>query len=455
MSPFVLLTALLALAFIGSMLVSGHSIRGFGLPSGSEFLVLGVLVGPRFLGVVTRESLEGFESLTLAALAWLTFAFGSDYGYVGRKRVSLDRMLTGLGLSALTGLCTAGPAVVLAFALTDLAARDVLVLGLGVAAVSAETTRHAMRWVAQRYSADGPLTKLLADLSEADDALPILMLAVVAAILPQEAALALPGLPWSGLAATVGIGGALGATCAALFDIEPRYSQRWGILLGTGLLCIGVSLRLGLSAPSATFIMGIVATALAKERGALQSLLGSTERASMLPALVLAGVHIVIPPLMPFALIAVSVLGARVLAKLLSGRVVSGMLEPKTRRSPSLGLGLLPAGVLSIVVGLAFVIRFPGQASEWILALAALNALAGELLGTVFLRRELRAAGEISPLSVAPSSRPPARPTPEEERAAARLIRTTTGRSGSTRPPPSLIRTTTGRLRPAPAKRKP
>lgn len=455
MSPFVLLTGLLALAFIGSMLVSGHSIRGFGLPSGTEFLVVGVLIGPRFLGLVTHESLEGFEVVTLAALAWLTFAFGSDYGYVGRKRVPAHRQLTGLALSALTGVMTALPAVGLAALTSDLGSRELFVLGLGVAAVSAETTRHAMRWVVQRYSAEGPLTQLLAEVSEADDALPILMLAVVAALLPQQTGLALPGMPWSGLLATFGIGGALGATCAALFDIEPRYSQRWGILLGTGLLCIGVSLRLGLSAPSATFVMGIVATGLAKERGALQSLLGSTERASMLPALVLAGVHVVIPPLMPFALLAATALAARVLAKLLSGRVLARLLDRSAHRAPSLGLGLLPAGVLSIAVGLVFVIRFPGRVSDWVLALAALNALVGELLGTVFLRRELRAAGEIAVSSALPSQRPPPRPTPEQERAAARLIRTTTGRSGSVRPPPSIIRTTSGRARPAPAPRKP
>ncbi|NUP14476.1 MAG: potassium transporter Kef [Polyangiaceae bacterium] len=428
MSPIVVLTGLLALAYLGSMLVGGRTIRGFGLPSGTEFLVLGVFLGPRFMGVFTRQGLAGYSIITIVALAWLSFVMGSDYGYAAGRKLPAKRMFFGLALALLAGLFTALPAVALAFFLTDLSLRELLILGLGVGAVSAETTPYAIRFVVQRYSADGPLTRLLADVCEADDALPIVLLAVLATIVPGQTTIPLPGMPWTGLASTLAIGATLGATCAALFDIEPRSSQRWGILLGTGLLCVGVCLRLGLSAVSAMFVMGMLATGLAKERRALQELLATTERAVMLPALVLAGAHIVFPDAMPFVPIAIVVVVMRVVAKGFSGRILGRTLEAK-HGPQSLGLGLLPAGILSIAIGLAFAMRYPGVVSEWVLALAALNALIGEVVGTAFLRRALRNAGEISEASAGATPLPVRKLSPAEMRAAARLLRT------STRPP--------------------
>lgn len=434
MSPILVLTGLLALAYIGSMLVGGRTIRGFGLPSGSEFVVLGIFLGPRFMGVFTRQGLETFDVIALVAVSWLAFVTGSDYGYAGAgRRVAGRRMLAGLGLATMTAILSAIPTVAVAYFLVDLPPRELLIFGLGVGAVSVETTRHAMRWVVQRYQADGPLTRLITDVAEADDALPILLLALLATIAPTDTAIALPGMPWSGLAVTLLLGAALGATCAALFDIEPRNSQRWGILLGTGLLCVGVSLRLDLSAVSAMFVMGLLATGLSKERTALQHLLATTERAVMLPALVLAGAYVVIPQTaMPLAAIVAAAIIARLAAKLLAGRMLARSVDASAPQK-RLGLGLLPSGVLSIAVGLAFELRVPGRLSEWVLVIAVVHALIGEIVGTGMLRRALRIAGEISDASAVKTPLPVRVPIPTaaQTRAAARLIRSTTGKSRS------------------------
>lgn len=436
MSPIILLTGLLALAYFGSMLVGGRTIRGFGLPSGTEFLLLGILIGPNFMGVFTRHGLGSFDAITLVALAWLTLVLGSHYGSTGQGRVTARRMLAGIALATMSAIMTGVPAAAVAFLLTDLAWRDLLLLALGAGAVSAETTRHAVRWVTQRYSAEGPLTRLVGDVVEADDAVPIVMLAVMAVIAPSQTGIALPGMPWSGFAATLAIGVALGATCAALFDIEPRPSQRWGILLGTGLLTIGVSVRLGLSAVSATFVMGIVAARLAKERGALQTQLGTTERAVMLPALVLTGAYVTFPARMPFVPIALAVVAARFLAKQLSGRLMARTLDGPKVSGTTLGVGLMPSGVLSISIALAFELRYPGLMSEWIMLLAVIHAIIGEITGPALLFRALRSAGEVAESAAASTPLRKARaPAPAiRARKPSRLVRTTTGRTRSVPP---------------------
>jgi len=50
---------------------------------------------------------------------------------------------------------------------------------------------------------------------------------------------------------------------------------------------------------------------------------------------------------------------------------------------------------LSICIGLAFALRFPGAVGDTVLAVAVLSATVGEFVGPVRLRRTLQMAGEI------------------------------------------------------------
>ena len=57
MNAIAFLLGLLVLAYLGSILVGGRTIRGFGLASGAEYLVLGFVLGPQVL--VGRRPLAG------------------------------------------------------------------------------------------------------------------------------------------------------------------------------------------------------------------------------------------------------------------------------------------------------------------------------------------------------------------------------------------------------------
>jgi Kef-type K+ transport system membrane component KefB len=409
-SPVVVLLGLLALAYVGSMLIGGRAIRGFGLPSGTEFLLLGIVVGPQFLGFVSRDGLESFEPLILFVLIWLGLTIGLHYGYAGERRVAPRRMLAGLGLACLTLVVTGTAVAAAAYVATPLRGSDLAVLALGGAAASTETTRHAVRWVNERYGAKGPLSELVAEVSEADDAIPIGILAVLAVLVPQTDAVSLPLPAWALTIATVAAGGVMGATCAALVDVEPRMSQRWGILLGSLLLTGGAALRLGLSAITAAFVMGIATSALARESVVLQRMVASSERAVMLPVLFFAGASVTWPGLEGFVMVVAAAMVSRLVAKLAVARLLSNAVEPAPAPTVSLGLGLLPAGVLTMSVGLACAFRFPGPVGDAILALAAMNAALGELIGPAMLRRSLRIIGEIPETAgVTPIPRPRAR----------------------------------------------
>ena len=111
-------------------------------------------------------------------LGWLALIVGIDYGFVFERRVPAQRLLAGV---ALTLLCALGVGCAVAFTALfalQFALRDALLLALALGAMACETTRHAVRWVTLRHGAEGPVADLCADLADASEVVPLLLLAV-------------------------------------------------------------------------------------------------------------------------------------------------------------------------------------------------------------------------------------------------------------------------------------
>jgi Kef-type K+ transport system membrane component KefB len=249
------------------------------------------------------------------------------------------------------------------------------------------------------------VTRAIFDMSDADDVVTLVLLAAISALSASSTPIA--GVPWSplvNLVASLMLGAALGVTLAALFDLEARTGQRWGILLGGTLLGVGVSQKLGLSAVWVAFVMGIFATRSSKRRLGIAEMIEPTERPTMLPALVLAGAYVKLPATPWLWAASLAAISARVVAKTFSGRFLSDVSA--VRRSTTLtGFALLPAGILSITAGLACATAIRGPVGDVILFVAVVSSLLGELLGTPALRMTLRRAGELETPSHGPGAR--------------------------------------------------
>jgi Kef-type K+ transport system membrane component KefB len=385
---------LLLLAYVGSFLVGGHAIRGIGLPSGAEYLVLGFLVGPDVLGLLERSTLRDFDPLAHVALGWLVFVIGATQGTTRGRRVPARRLVAGWLVTLFTGALVGGVVwLLLPWAAPSLPRLDRLLVGGGVGAAAAETTRYAVRWVVERHHAAGPVSELIGDLAEGDALVPLLAVAILFALPAAGPTLAVPRGGVVGI--TLGVGVVLGAMAAALLGRTFRIAETWGVLLGVTLLAIGITERLELSTITATFALGVTLSLLSPHRRELAAMLAPTERPVMLPALLLAGAHVdfAAAPYLPFVLsLAVA---ARVVAK---GLVGLGLLAASRAARPAgsrLGLGLLPAGALSTSVGLAFALRFHGPVGAVVLAAAVVIALFGEFVGPASLRAVLTRAGEL------------------------------------------------------------
>lgn len=404
MSAIALLMGLLLLSYLGSLIIGGRTARG--LPSGVEFLGLGFAVGPHALGVVERSMMAEFEPIVQVALGWLAFVVGLDFGRVGGRRVRAKAMAVGVFGALLTGAIVSVAVYQLLGHVTipGVGRFSSLLLAAGAGAVTAETTRFVVQWVAVRWDVKGPVSDLLVELAASDDFAPIVATGAIFAFVPASGTTLALGAPgW--FVMSLALGGLLGTVTALLLRGAEGYDV-WGALIGTLLLGVGTATRFGLSTIFVTFVMGIALAAVSPNRRALRKMVGPTERAILYPLLLLAGAHIDARPLlesrMLVAVVAL-VLMARIVGKLLSGFLVRATFPAARPAGPALGIVLLSSGPVSISCAFAFALRFPGRVGDTLLVCAAASAVLGELVATFAVKRMLTELGELTPSSV-PSS---------------------------------------------------
>ncbi|HSC89632.1 MAG TPA: potassium transporter Kef [Polyangiaceae bacterium] len=387
--------ALMVVAYLGSILMGGRSIRGYGLPSGSEYLVLGWILGPGVLRWLGTGTLELFEPMLQVGTSWLALIAGIGWGVVQSSERKLVTLLASVSLALFTTLLV-GTGVYWAIGwLWPLPDRERLLLAAAVAATGTETTRVAVRWVFERHGADGPLSRWIAALADSDELPALLLVAVLFVLVPMPSGrVELPAWGWLGI--TLGLGAVLGLTCTALMGDQLHRGEATSFLLGATLLGTGVCVQLGLAGITALFVTGLTLSATTRHKVALRAILAKTEAPVMLPVLVLAGAHVDATAVKGAPWLIAAALGGRLLAKWLCGLLLLSF--PAARPAgPTLGFGLLSSGVVTISMGMALSLRLGGEVGTIVLTFAAASALFGEALGPYFLRRALMRVGELRP----------------------------------------------------------
>jgi hypothetical protein len=402
------LMGLIAAAFVGSVLMGRREQARHGLASGSEPVLAGFVLGPTVLGLVTPGLLDVFTPLAQVGLGWLALIMGLDYGWLDRRRIPVSRQLGG----ALAGLLTMGVVTAATFVLLrrlqpagPIWWQDTTawITAGGVGAACAETTRHAVRWVADRVKASGPVTELLLDVSDADDLGPLLLCGALFTLQPPSGLrwATHPGWLWAG---QIGLGVAIGLLTALLVSRRFRSRSLWGVLFGPSMVAIGLAVRVDLAVLTVGFCMGLGLSAASRHRQAIRAAVLPAEAALRLPALLLAGARIDISQVPFLAWVLPIVLGARVLAKTVVAGCAALVCPPLRRAGAPLVPGLLACGSTSMSIGLAFALRFPGRIGDTVLVSAAAAMVLGELFAPAGLRAALRRAGEARAETASPAA---------------------------------------------------
>jgi hypothetical protein len=369
--------------------------------TGMQFLVIGFILGPSGLSLVSAEAAEHLSPLLALGLGWVGFHFGLQLDRESLSHFRPRLHLVALGQAVLTFALFLGGALVLLRVL-GIAAEIPLLLPVGAAATAAVTTPAGIAMVSSNFLVRGRVRDLLFLIGSLDALVGIAALQVTYSLYRP----ALAGGPAGEgsllypLAATA-LGMVLGIVFTWLTRRRPHAEELVLYVLGACAFAAGAALQWGFSPLFVAVVMGVAVANLDRDRTRVFRLLQRWEKPVYLIFLLLAGALVRIPSVWIVAL-AVAYAVLRALAKVLGAAAVVTAVPLGFDVPRRLGIGLIPQGGISIAMAVSGVLLYPELEVRGVAAEAALftvivvGVMLSELAGPFLTVRLLRRAGEIS-----------------------------------------------------------
>ncbi len=344
------LCALFALAILAAhpRVRAFEKSAGFGMfaTAALPFIALGAIARHPVLGVLSPSVVADLRPVMDFGLGWIGFRVGAEFDVRSFDRITKGTGLfvttaTGLTLIA-TGMATMLVLVPFHWPLSSTLIRDALLIG-ACAAVSAPSGARALE---RAGALTAEASKAVRASTRLDDAVPMVVLAIVTAIfrpLGRER-FALPPLGWVFL--QVGMGACLGFLLLASRSAARSDNERSALTFGGVAFSAGMAQYLGFSPLVVAFCAGVIVASLREREGDdFAQLLLRLERPIYLTFFAVVGATWSVASAQVLVLLAAYV-AARTAAKLLAPRV-----RPLPGAPSSLvAIALQPSSVVAVAV---------------------------------------------------------------------------------------------------------
>jgi Kef-type K+ transport system membrane component KefB len=390
MSSVVLVGLILVLALVG-----GQIVRILRIPEVVGYFAVGLLMGPSFSRILTRDAVTTLEFFSEIALGLILFSIGAIFDFSNLRQVG-RRTLT-LTLYIVAGSVTAVFVVLL---LLNGNWQVALLLG----AIAVEVSPIATVLVLREANSQGPLTDAVYNVVGLNNVACLVAfglatfivrlfagttgISALAGVLATETLLFL----WSNIGAA-----ALGIVLGYILALWGRHVEEHGelliLVLGMILVAVGGAHWLGVSSLIASMTLGATLINLAPEAKQLFDVLAKTDPPVYAIFFVLAGAHLQLSSLLLIGLSGVGYTVARIAGKIVGAWYGAGKLGyvPVVRKY----LGVTIVAHAGVAIGLALQVRsaFPEYA-EVISAVILGSVLINEVVGPVMTKFAIGRAGE-------------------------------------------------------------
>jgi Kef-type K+ transport system membrane component KefB len=372
-------------------LVAGRIAHAIRVPEVTGYLVIGLLIGPSGVNIVSADNQQALEFLSEVALGMILFSIGTVFEASALRRA-------GRSVAILT-VSETGCAFVLVcggLLLAGLGAGPALLLGV----IAMETAPATTLMVLREYDAKGPLTDSLTALLGVNNMIVLASYGVAAAVLGFAVQATAPsvyasiyGVVW-GILGSLAYGALLGLVLDAWSGRIRESGEAMILSIGIVLVAVGGARLLNVSPLFVTMAMGAT---LVNTKGRSDDLIETLRHAD--PPLyaaffVLAGAELRVSMLTSVGAIGVAYVILRTAGKLggamLAARFTS--LPQSARRQ----IGFCVLSSSSLAIGLSIQVRdaFPMFAAETT-AVVLGAVILFEIIGPLLTRTALLRAGEI------------------------------------------------------------
>ena len=386
------MNVLLALSIAMAVgLLMSRFIRLIHLPNVTAYLIAGLLVGPYVLNVLSPALNSELAIISDVALGFIAYSIGSEFKLTYLKEIGVKPMV----ITLFEG-CTASLFV---FA-TLLVMGQPLPLCLALGAIAAATAPAATLMVVRQYKANGPVTKMLLPVVAMDDALGLMLYAVMMAIartIERGTALTVTTLllkPLGEIVGSLALGVALGLVLVYVLRFFHSRGNKLALTIMMVFAAVGLSSMWGLSSLLVCMMLGATMVNLCPQSNVMLEQCDRFTPPLFLLFFVLSGANLDLSVLPTVGMVGVAYVLARALGKSLGGTMGAVVEKCDPNIVKYLGLTLIPQAGVAIGMARMSMTALPEYGAV-INAVVLSGTLIYELTGPVITKIALTRAGEI------------------------------------------------------------
>jgi len=407
MNPLVGALVLILLGLLGAKLSFTTARAPLGprliFSAGTHFLFFGFLLGSNGLGLLSRPIIDQLYPFLALGLGWVGLLFGLqlERRQIARFGGAYVAIALGQAVIAYTLIFALGALLILTAARPT---PPVIATLLATSATACISTPAGIALISKTFLVQGKVSRLLFFIASIDAIVGIAALQFAYALYHpgelQAGGLSFPVALW--IAIALGLGIFFGFLFLWFTRRKPQQDELVLFLLGLVVFAAGTAFYLGLSPLFVTVTVGAVVANFSPLRRRIYSLLQAWEQPIYVILLVLAGALLdfstwAIVPL------AIAYLVVRMAAKLAGGFLITRALPGASFAPPTLGLGLVPQGGISLAMAISITLTYEefrlGSAAgvELLFGTVVIGVVMSELIGPLLTRNLLRGVGEILP----------------------------------------------------------
>ncbi len=388
------MNVLLALAIAFAMgLFFSRLIRYIHLPNVTAYLLAGLVVGPYVLNALTPEMNTQLSIISDVALGFIAYSIGGEFKMSYLKEIGIKPII----ITIFEG-CTASLLVFLVLFLIG----QPLPLCLALGAIAAATAPAATLMVIRQYKANGPVSKMLLPVVAMDDALGLILYAVMIALartIERGEVLTVMTLVVKPLVEIVGslaLGVAIGLVLVYVLRFFHSRGNKLSLTIMVVFAAVGLSDMWGLSSLLVCMMVGATMVNLCRQSDTMLEQCDRFTPPLFLLFFVLSGANLDLAVLPTVGVVGIAYVLTRAVGKALGATIGAKLEKCDANIVKYLGFTLIPQAGVAIGMARMCQTSLPEYGTV-INAVVLAGTLIYELTGPVITKIALTKAGEIKP----------------------------------------------------------
>lgn len=402
--------AVVAVGYILAYVLFDRLRDRYGYVGGAEYVLIGVLLGPRVTGLLGAGQVQDLTPIVSLAVGWLGMLLGTYFRLPTLALLPPEHLAIAFAEALATFSVALAPLLVVFRFVAGYGWPPAVLQAVTLAAIATLSSPAAVDALVDRARIRSPILPVLQLTARIDALVAVVAFGLVLAVLHQgEVA---PGVRPPTATEWAVINLAVGIASGVLFhlflgprgegDDAQESSRLFVALAGAIVVASGASYYLNLSPIYTNLVLGFILANSGSSHRDVARLLLATERPVYLALLLFAGAAWS-PGTADLLFIAPLFVVVRLAARFFGGRVAGRQVAPLGLRAPGLGRGLLAQGGLAVAIAVNYSQVLPDLNPRLVLTAALLSILLFEIVAS----REASALLEsLEPAEASPPNAP-------------------------------------------------